>query len=285
MKKVLAVMLTLVLAFTFCIPSFADAMQDIQDAVSSVLEQFDISQIDPNAIRERLEGILGNLNPGGSLPNLPNLGLTVSPDMAKTVIDLMQQQGTSKADIDTAIEQMYQDGQINEESYNNLKAALEAAPETPTNAAGVPESDVPEVAQRIIDALHQAGVTDEQMKSTVDDLHERGIIPDNVYNEITNILNAQEPTTDANSSGGIGDFFSGLFSGITDFFGGLFGNGDDGDGDDPGATGTPSGGANSTDFGANDATGDTMIASVASVAAVAAIAGVALVLTKKKKDQ
>lgn len=295
MKKVLAVMLTLVLAFTFCIPSFADPMQDIQDAVSSVLEQFDISQIDPDAIREAIEGALSGIigggepttgNSEGTLPDISNMDIT--PQIAKMVVQLMQNEGFSKEDIGAAFDQMKADGQINEESYNNLMEALEAAPETPTETPSVPENEVPEAAQGIIDALHQAGVTDEQMKSTVDDLYQRGVIPQNVYEEIIRILDAQESTTASdNSGGGIRDFLGGIVSGIGDFFGNLFGNGGDDSGDD--ATTSPSdsgaGNNNPTDFGANDATGDTVVTSVAAVAAVAAIAGVALVLTKKKEDR
>lgn len=286
MKKILAVMLTLVLAFTFCIPSFADTMQDIQDAVSGVLESFGISQVDPDAIRETLEGALSGIVGGGesTLPDISNMDIT--PQIAEMVVQLMQNEGFSKEDIGAAFDQMKADGQINEESYNNLMAALEAAPETPTDASGVPDSDVPEVAQRIIDALHQAGVTDEQMKSTVDDLYQRGVIPQNVYEEVIRILDAQESTTASdNSGGGIRDFFSGIFGGISDFFGGLFGNDDGGEGDTSGTTDTPSGDANSTDFAASDATGDTAVTSVAAVAAVAAVAGVALALTRKKKEQ
>lgn len=295
MKKVLAVMLTLVLAFTFCIPSFADPMQDIQDAVSSVLEQFDISQIDPDAIREAIEGALSGIigggepttgNSEGTLPDISNMDIT--PEMATQLIGVLQRTGASKEDIASVFDQMKADGQINEESYNNLMAALEAAPETTTDAADVPENEVPEAAQGIIDALHQAGVTDEQMKSTVDDLYQRGVIPQNVYEEIIRILDAQESTTASdNSGGGIRDFLGGIVSGIGDFFGNLFGNGGDDSGDD--ATTSPSdsgaGNNNPTDFGANDATGDTVVTSVAAVAAVAAIAGVALVLTKKKEDR
>ena len=281
MKKVLAVMLTLVLAFTFCIPSFADPMQDIQDAVSGVLEQFGISQIDPDAIRETIEGALSGIIGGGE---------SITPEAATQIIGALQRIGASKEDIASVFDQMKADGQINEESYNNLKAALEAAPETTTDASGVPESDVPEAAQGVIDALHQAGVTDEQMKSTVDDLYQRGLIPQNVYEEIIRILDAQESTTASdNSGGGIRDFLGGIVSGIGDFFGNLFGGG----GDDPGdgdATTSPSGSDagnnNPKDFGGDDGSpGDTVVTSVTAVAAVAAIAGVALVLTKKKEDR
>lgn len=286
MKKVIAVMLALVMAFALCVPSFAEGEE---------------SGFDFNAIVEQIQQIIGSIgggeggeggvelpdisgiidsiiNGGGETPSLPEVSMpeidlsNVTPEQAATVISVMQRAGASKEEIQATLDQMLADGQIPQEAYDTLKAALDAAPETSTNAPVVSDEQVGEAAQKIIDALKQAGVTNDQMQDVVDQLYERGIIPQNVYDEITRRINESENTTAASNEGGIGGFISGIVDKIKD----LFGQG----GDD---SNNPGGGddANSGNYEGKEPTGDTAILSVA---AVAAVAGVALVLTRKKKD-
>lgn len=286
MKKVIAVMLALVMAFALCVPSFAEGEE---------------SGFDFNAIVEQIQQIIGSIgggeggeggvelpdisgiidsiiNGGGETPSLPEVSMpeidlsNVTPEQAATVISIMQRAGASKEEIQATLDQMLADGQIPQEAYDTLKAALDAAPETSTNAPVVSDEQVGEAAQKIIDALKQAGVTNDQMQGVVDQLYERGIIPQNVYDEITRRINESENTTAASNEGGIGGFISGIVDKIKD----LFGQG----GDD---SNNPGGGddANSGNYEGKEPTGDTAILSVA---AVAAVASVALVLTRKKKD-
>lgn len=286
MKKVIALMLALVMAFALCVPSFAEGEESGFD-FNAIVEQ--VKQIigsigggeggEGGVELPDIGGIIdGIINGGGETPSLPEVSMpeidfsNITPEQAATVISIMQKTGATKEEIQATLDQMLADGQIPQEAYDTLKAALDAAPETPTEAPVVSDEQVGEAAQKIIDALRQAGVTNDQMQGVVDQLNERGIIPQNVYDEITRRINESENTTAASNEGGIGGFISG----IVDKIKGLFGQGGD-DSNNPGGGND----ANSGNYEGKEPTGDTAILSVA---AVAAVAGVALVLTRKKKD-
>ena len=123
-------------------------------------------------------------------------------------------------------------------------------------------------AEELIQKLKDAGIPASAMQTVVDALHSAGAIDDDMYNEATNLINANEPTSESSNEGGIGGFLSG----IVDTISGLFGGG-------TGDAGTGSG--SSDESGGSQATGDTALISVV---AVAAVAGAALLLTKKKKE-
>lgn len=283
MKKVIALMLALVMAFALCVPSFAEGEESGFD-FNAIVEQ--VKQIigsigggEGGVELPDIGGIIdGIINGGGETPSMPEISMpeidlsNITPEQAATVISIMQKTGATKEEIQATLDQMLADGQIPQEAYDTLKAALDAAPETPTEAPVVSDEQVGEAAQKIIDALRQAGVTNDQMQGVVDQLYERGIIPQNVYDEITRRINDSENTTAASNEGGIGGFISGIVDKIKD----LFGQGGD-DSNNPGGGND----ANSGNYEGKEPTGDTAILSVA---AVAAVAGVALVLTRKKKD-
>lgn len=286
MKKVIALMLALVMAFALCVPSFAEGEESGFD-FNAIVEQ--VKQIigsigggeggEGGVELPDIGGIIdGIINGGGETPSMPEVSMpeidlsNITPEQAATIISIMQKTGATKEEIQATLDQMLADGQIPQEAYDTLKAALDAAPETPTEAPVVSDDQVGEAAQKIIDALRQAGVTNDQMQGVVDQLYERGIIPQNVYEEITRRINESESTTTASNEGGIGGFISGIVDKIKD----LFGQGGD-DSNNPGGGND----ANSGNYEGKEPTGDTAILSVA---AVAAVAGVALVLTRKKKD-
>lgn len=286
MKKVIALMLALVMAFALCVPSFAEGEESGFD-FNAIVEQ--VKQIigsigggeggEGGVELPDIGGIIdGIINGGGETPSMPEVSMpeidlsNITPEQAATIISIMQKTGATKEEIQATLDQMLADGQIPQEAYDTLKAALDAAPETPTEAPVVSDDQVGEAAQKIIDALRQAGVTNDQMQGVVDQLYERGIIPQNVYDEITRRINESESTTTASNEGGIGGFISGIVDKIKD----LFGQGGD-DSNNPGGGND----ANSGNYEGKEPTGDTAILSVA---AVAAVAGVALVLTRKKKD-
>ncbi len=299
MKKALAVLMSLVMMVAFCVPSFANTtagtnggsgfdISQIIDAIAGFIDSIGGGSNDPtatggssvdiNGIIDTILGFIGNIGGGDTTGGdatggSPIVAPEVSAETATRIVSGLQNiAGYSKADIQAAIDQMYADGQISETSYNNLQAALDAAPETSTNEApSIDEAQVAEVASKVISMLKSMGVTDEQMQGVVDQLYEREVIPENVYNEITNQINNAENTTAASNEGGIGGFLSG----IVDTIKGFFGSNNGGDSNNEGGNSS-----NSSDFGAKDPTGDTALISVA---AVAAVAGVALVLTKKKQ--
>lgn len=290
MKKVLAVMLALVMAVTLCMPSFAEDttgeaggldFSAIIDTVKSVIGNFmpsDASMPDLSGVIGTISGIIGGIIGGGEdstdttdttgggseLPTFENL----TPEQAEQIVNAMLQTGLTKEDVKDAIEEMYATGRLDVVSYDNLLKALEKAEDPTTSAPIIDDEDVVAAATQVIGALRRMGVTDDQIKSVVDALYERGTIPQNVYDEIIRQLDSAETTTDASNAGGIGGFLSGIVDTIKGFFGG-----DSGDG----GNGTTT---NPDSYEGKEPTGDTAILSVA---AVAAVAGVALVLTKKKQ--
>lgn len=289
MKKLLAVIMALVMAFAFCVPSFAETtgsagggfdlssiMDTITSAIGGLLAGFGSSDgsgsgLDIGSIIESIGGIIGGL--GGGDTTSPTGGDAqldeISAADAKNIVNAMLRSGATKADIQAAVDQMYADGQISDPSYENLCAAIEAA-EDVSGTPDISDEDVAKAAASVISTLKKLGVPADQLKSVVDNLYENGTIPQNVYDEIIKQLDAAESTTDASNAGGIGGFLSGIVDAITGLFGGGSGGGEGGNGST----------TNPDSYEGKEPTGDTAILSVA---AVAAVAGVALVLTKKKQ--
>lgn len=287
MKKVLAVMLALVMAFSLCIPSFAATTTEaaggldfgaIIDTVTGIIGGF----LPSDAELPDIDGIIGDIigGIGGGTDTTSASGEeeitfeNLSLEEAKQYVDKKLKEGYTKAELKAAFEKMYATGKMDYESYQNLMAALEAAEEPSSSVMpDISDEDVAKAATKIIKALKDMGVPADQLKSVVDALYDRGAIPQNVYDEIIRQLDAAETTTEASNSGGIGGFLGGIVDAITGLFGG--GNGEGGNGE--GGNGTTT---KPDSYEGKEPTGDTAILSVA---AVAAVAGVALVLTKKKQ--
>lgn len=284
MKKVIAVLLTLTLAFAFCSTAFA---YDVPDSVMQTVSRFCTAGSDP-------------------LPEAT----------AKQAISLLQG-GSNKYDkpvIQYCLDQLKTEGKISEERYNLFVSVLNSNPDTTnpaftmpaTTAPGgdttsgsgsgsgdgttsgsgsllpdftlpnLPDITLPDInfdeivsASDLIQKLKDAGIPASALQTVVDALHSAGVIDDTMYNDATNLINANEPTSESSNEGGIGGFLSGIVDTISGLFGG--GTGDAGTGD-----------GSSDEFGGSQATGDTALISVV---AVAAVAGAALLLTKKKEDK
>lgn len=286
MKKVIAAILALSLVFALSLTSFADYLPKEE---------------------EHLNKILSTVN---TPPNAP-------AGLCKALIKSLQDNGYDKPVIKYCLDKLKANGSLkNDGRYENLIAALEAAPDTakptitmkpgtdptattaapttsPSGGSGtgttsgsgsllpdltlpnLPDITLPDInfdelvsASDLIQRLKDAGIPASAMQTVVDALHSAGAIDDDMYNEATNLINANEPTSESSNEGGIGGFLSG----IVDTISGLFGGG-------TGDAGTGSG--SSDEFGGSQATGDTALISVV---AVAAVAGAALLLTKKKKE-
>lgn len=276
MKKVLAVLMTLVLAVTLCVPSFA-----ANDDTTSPIDQ--ITQI--------IQQIIGQITGGGDTPTIdPGLledilgDAEITPELAAIAVEVaLKQTGASKEELGAVFEQMYADGTINKTSYDNLMAALEDAEEPPTLPPIISDEQAAEIAGQILSALNALGVTNDQIKEALDSMYENGTLPENVYNAINEQINAAENTTAADPGegdlggllGGVGDFFGGIFDTIGGLLG--FGGGDDNGGSGNNTTAPE----NAGEYGGSDPTGDT---AVFAVVGVAAVAGAALLLTRKKKS-
>lgn len=289
MKKVIAAILALSLVFAFSLTSFADYLPNEEQHLTTIL----------NTVN----------NP----PKAP-------AGLCTALIKSLQDNGFDKPVIKYCLDKLKANGSLkNDGRYENLIAALEAAPDTdnpkvtmkpgtdptattaapattaPTTSGdsgtgttsgsgsllpdltlpNLPDITLPDInfdeivsAEELIQKLKAAGIPASALQTVVDALHSAGAIDDDMYNEATNLINANEPTSESSNEGGIGGFLSG----IVDTISGLFGGG-------TGDAGTGSG--SSDEFGGSQATGDTALISVV---AVAAVAGAALLLTKKKKE-
>ena len=284
MKKVIAAILALSLVFALSLTSFADYLPNEEQHLTTIL----------NTVKN---------GPGNAA-------------LSKAQITSLQNNGYDKPVIKYCLDKLKANGSIDDTRYQNLIAALEAAPDTakptitmkpgtdptattaapttsPSGGSGtgttsgsgsllpdltlpnLPDITLPDInfdelvsASDLIQRLKDAGIPASAMQTVVDALHSAGAIDDDMYNEATNLINANEPTSESSNEGGIGGFLSG----IVDTISGLFGGG-------TGDAGTGSG--SSDEFGGSQATGDTALISVV---AVAAVAGAALLLTKKKKE-
>lgn len=284
MKKVLAVLMTLVLAVTLCVPSFAanDDTTAPTDDITAVIEEIlgsilgSEGTVDVDAVLEALSGLLGgSLDPDSIVPE-------ISQPIANQVVKALAAAGMTKADLQATFDQMLADGQISETTYGYLMNAVKALPDDGSQGGIIDDAQAAEIAGQILSALNALGVTNDQIIEALDSMYANGTLPENVYDAIIKQINAAENTTAADPGegglggllGGVGDFFGGIF----DTIGGLLGFGGDDGGDD--TTDTPTN-ENAGEYGGSDPTGDT---AVFAVVGVAAVAGAALLLTRKKKS-
>lgn len=281
MKKVLAVLMTLVLAVTLCVPSFAASNVTTTaaptDSITAIIEQI---------LGSILGGSEGSVNVDAVLEALASLGLdgsAISAPLAKQVVRALMAAGMTKADIQATFDQMLADGQLSQDVYDLLVAALDEQPDDGSQGGGIiDDAQAQEIAGQILSALNALGVTNDQIIEALDSMYANGTLPENVYNALIEQINAAENTTAAEGDGegglggllgGVGDFFGGIF----DTIGGLLGFGG---GDDSGDSGNNATQENAGEYGGSDPTGDTVVFAVVGVAAVA---GAALLLTRKKK--
>ena len=285
MKKVLAVLMTLVLAVTLCVPSFAanDDTTAPADDITAVIEEIlgsilgSEGTVDVDAVLEALSGLLGgSLDPDSIVPE-------ISQPIANQVVNALAAAGMTKADLQATFDQMLADGQISETTHGYLMNAVEALPDDGSQGGIIDDAQAAEIAGQILSALNALGVTNDQIKEALDSMYANGTLPENVYNAIIEQINAAENTTAADPGegglgglrGGVGDFFGGIFDTIGGLLG--FGGGDDNGGSGNNTTAPE----NAGEYGGSDPTGDT---AVFAVVGVAAVAGAALLLTRKKKS-
>lgn len=285
MKKVLAVLMTLVLAVTLCVPSFAanDDTTAPADDITAVIEEIlgsilgSEGTVDVDAVLEALSGLLGgSLDPDSIVPE-------ISQPIANQVVKALAAAGMTKADLEATFDQMLADGQISDKTHGYLMNAVEALPDDGSQGGIIDDAQAAEIAGQILSALNTLGVTNDQIKEALDSMRANGTLPDEVYDAIIKQIDAAENTTAADPGegdlggllGGVGDFFGGIFDTIGGLLG--FGGGDDNGGSGNNTTAPE----NAGEYGGSDPTGDT---AVFAVVGVAAVAGAALLLTRKKKS-
>ena len=286
MKKVIAAILALSLVFAFSLTSFADYLPGEEQHLTTILNTVNTPPKAPAGLCKALikslqdngydkpviKYCLDKLKANGSLKNdgrYENLitALEAAPDTANPTITMKP--GTDPT-ATTAAPTTSPSGGSGTGTTSGSGSLL-----PDLTLPNLPDITLPDInfdelvsASDLIQRLKDAGIPASALQTVVDALHSAGAIDDDMYNEATNLINANEPTSESSNEGGIGGFLSG----IVDTISGLFGGG-------TGDAGTGSG--SSDEFGGSQATGDTALISVV---AVAAVAGAALLLTKKKKE-
>ena len=284
MKKVIAAILALSLVFALSLTSFADYLPNEEQHLTTILNtvkngpgnaalsKAQIKSLQDNGFdKPVIKYCLDKLKANGSIDDTryTNLitALEAAPDTAKPTITMKP--GTDPT-ATTAAPTTSPSGGSGTDTTSGSGSLL-----PDLTLPNLPDITLPDInfdelvsAEELIQKLKDAGIPASAMQTIVDALHSAGAIDDDMYNEATNLINANEPTSESSNEGGIGGFLSG----IVDTISGLFGGG-------TGDAGTGSG--SSDEFGGSQATGDTALISVV---AVAAVAGAALLLTKKKKE-
>ncbi len=289
MKKVIAAILALSLVFAFSLTSFADYLPNEEQHLTTILNtvkngpgnaalsKAQIKSLQNNGYdKPVIKYCLDKLKANGSIDDTRYTNLIAAweaaPDTENPKITM--QPGTPPTSATTAPATTSGSGETTT-SGGSLFPDL-TLPNLPDIT--LPDINFDEIvsAEELIQKLKDAGIPASAMQTVVDALHSAGVIDDDMYNDATNLINANEPTSESSNEGGIGGFLGGVFDKVSGLFGGLFGGGDDTTGD------SGNNGGSSDEFGGSDATGDTALISVV---AVAAVAGAALLLTKKKEDK
>ena len=284
MKKVIAAILALSLVFAFSLTSFADYLPDEEQHLTTILNtvkngpgnaalsKAQITSLQNNGYdKPVIKYCLDKLKANGSIDDTRYTNLTTAleaaPDTANPKITMKP--GTDPT-ATTAAPTTSPSGGSGTGTTSGSGSLL-----PDLTLPNLPDITLPDInfdelvsAEELIQKLKAAGIPASAMQTVVDALHSAGAIDDEMYNEATNLINANEPTSESSNEGGIGGFLSGIVDTISGLFGG--GTGDAGTGD-----------GSSDEFGGSQATGDTALISVV---AVAAVAGAALLLTKKKKE-
>lgn len=286
MKKVIAAILALSLVFAFSLTSFADYLPNEEQHLTTILNTVKngpgnaaASKAQITTLQNQTNGYdkpvikycLDKLKANGSIDDTRYTNLITALEAAPDTVNpkVTMQPGTDPT-ATTAAPTTSPSGGSGTGTTSGSGSLL-----PDLTLPNLPDITLPDInfdelvsASDLIQRLKDAGIPASAMQTVVDALHSAGAIDDDMYNEATNLINANEPTSESSNEGGIGGFLSG----IVDTISGLFGAG-------TGDAGTGSG--SSDEFGGSQATGDTALISVV---AVAAVAGAALLLTKKKKE-
>lgn len=285
MKKVIAAILALSLVFALSLTSFADYLPDEKEHLDTILKTVQNAPADKPAVCQKMieslqkngydkpviKYCLDKLKANGSIDDARHTTLITAWE---AVPDTVNPKITMKPGTDpTATTAAPTTSPSGGSGTGTTSGSGSLLPDL--TLPNLPDITLPDInfdelvsAEELIQKLKDAGIPASAMQTVVDALHSAGAIDDDMYNEATNLINANEPTSESSNEGGIGGFLSG----IVDTISGLFGGG-------TGDAGTGSG--SSDEFGGSQATGDTALISVV---AVAAVAGAALLLTKKKKE-
>lgn len=291
MKKVTAMLLTLVMAVSFCIPSAAFDPNQIPEIILGVVETIQ------NAVDTVINDIQTTIEAVPEAPQRENYATDAEYNEAVKEFDLgceawvnarlgLTADGAvdpsadskkvfSRESLSVAVQLLVNRDSLDAKQQESIEKAIKkAAPPAnpginfPANIVNLVLADTP---QELFDALKENKIPLIAMKTALKALVDAKIVRNDAQLiEKTNALIDQKQKENAeDTKGGITDTISGVINGIKDLFG--LGGGDNAGDDD----------ASNSENGMQDPTGDVAIFSVLGVAAVA---GAALVLTRKKKE-
>ncbi len=320
MKKFLAVLLSLVMAFSFCLPAFAEDTT-AGGGIGDILGGITLPDVDIGGAVDTIKQLVGIIiNRNGKmdeaviaeiitiLGKLANSG-KVTPEILLKILNALTKGGNSggntpKPDapaggsVRSALDSLTNDQRsyIADVIESYLLSDFDNNPYMPDDE-GNPTAYNPAKVTALINAMSRMDYADIQ--KVLDELHSsknakgEDITPaltDEAYGVLTAEVVRQEEVSKNNAAtAGPTEATTSAIDGVKGFIGkafetikGLFGGGNKG-GDSPTTTkkSTTSKGGSSTTKGKIPQTGDVALFSVAGVAVAA---GIALVLTKKKKE-
>ena len=321
MKKFLAVLLSLVMAFSFCLPAFAEDTTASGGGIGDILGGITLPDVDIGGAVDTIKQLVGIIiNSNGKmdeaviaeiitiLGKLANSG-KVTPETLLKILNALTKGGNSggstpKPDapaggsVRSALDSLTneQRSYIADVIESYLLSDFDNNPYMP-DADGNPTAYNPAKVTALINAMSRMDYADIQ--KVLDELHSsknakgeeiNPALTDEAYEVLTAEVVRQEEVSKNNAAtAGPTEATTSAIDGVKGFIGkafetikGLFGGGSNGG--DPNTTtkkSTTSKGGSSTTKGKIPQTGDVALFSVAGVAVAA---GIALVLTKKKKE-
>ena len=321
MKKFLAVLLSLVMAFSFCLPAFAEDTTAGGGGIGDILGGITLPDVDIGGAVDTIKQLVGIIiNSNGKmdeaviaeiitiLGKLANSG-KVTPETLLKILNALTKGGNSggstpKPDapaggsVRSALDSLTneQRSYIADVIESYLLSDFDNNPYMP-DADGNPTAYNPAKVTALINAMSRMDYADIQ--KVLDELHSsknakgeeiNPALTDEAYEVLTAEVVRQEEVSKNNAAtAGPTEATTSAIDGVKGFIGkafetikGLFGGGSNGG--DPNTTtkkSTTSKGGSSTTKGKIPQTGDVALFSVAGVAVAA---GIALVLTKKKKE-
>lgn len=321
MKKFLAVLLSLVMAFSFCLPAFAEDTTASGGGIGDILGGITLPDVDLGGAADTIKQLVGIIiNSNGKmdeaviaeiitiLGKLANSG-KVTPETLLKILNALTKGGNSggstpKPDapaggsVRSALDSLTneQRSYIADVIESYLLSDFDNNPYMP-DADGNPTAYNPAKVTALINAMSRMDYADIQ--KVLDELHSsknakgeeiNPALTDEAYEVLTAEVVRQEEVSKNNAAtAGPTEATTSAIDGVKGFIGkafetikGLFGGGSNGG--DPNTTtkkSTTSKGGSSTTKGKIPQTGDVALFSVAGVAVAA---GIALVLTKKKKE-
>ena len=321
MKKFLAVLLSLVMAFSFCLPAFAEDTTAGGGGIGDILGGITLPDVDIGGAVDTIKQLVGIIiNSNGKmdeaviaeiitiLGKLANSG-KVTPETLLKILNALTKGGNSggstpKPDapaggsVRSALDSLTNDQRsyIADVIESYLLSDFDNNPYMP-DADGNPTAYNPAKVTALINAMSRMDYADIQ--KVLDELHSsknakgeeiKPALTDEAYEVLSAEVARQEEVSKNNAAtAGPTEATTSAIDGVKGFIGkafetikGLFGGGSNGG--DPNTTtkkSTTSKGGSSTTKGKIPQTGDVALFSVAGVAVAA---GIALVLTKKKKE-